>query len=310
MNVPKMSVPKMRTCLIMIAGLAALNVLVGCQGEPSSTAAPNKAVKDYALRGVVREVDVAGNEVVLKHEAIDGYMTAMTMPFTVKQGALPEGLKPGDKVAGTLRVTSEDSEVVELLVTERAPEADQKPVLLLKDVPPLQPGEEVPDFTLTTQEGETLSLSDLRGKVVVLTFIYTRCPLPDVCPLMDRKFRDLSDAIKVLPGWSDQVRLLSVSFDPEHDTPEVLAKHARLNGATPPLWTFAVASHKELQKVAPQLDLMYAPMKTEVIHTLSTSVIDPDGRLVLRQSGMKEGRTWTTGELLKAVKPLLPPLRK
>ncbi|MEO6810816.1 MAG: SCO family protein, partial [Isosphaeraceae bacterium] len=228
----------------------------------------------------------------------------------VKDGALPEGLKPGDKVAGTLRITGEDSEVVELRVTERAPEADPEPVLLSSDVPPLQPGEEVPDFTLTTQEGKTLSLSDLRGKVVVLTFVYTRCPLPDVCPLMDRKFRDLADAINVLPGWSDRVRLLSVSFDPEHDTPEVLAKHARFRGATPPLWTFAVASHEELSKVAAPLGLMYAPMKTEVVHNLSTSIIGPDGRLVLKETGLKEGRAWTTGEFLKAIKPILPPLRK
>jgi protein SCO1/2 len=127
---------------------------------------------------------------------------------------------------------------------------------------------------------------------------------------MDRKFRDLAEAIKALPGWSDRVRLLSVSFDPEHDTPEVLAKHARLKGATPPLWTFAVASHDELQKVAAPLGLMYAPTKTEVVHNLSTSIIGPDGRLALRETGLKEGRAWTTGEFLKVIKPLLPPVIK
>ncbi len=123
----------------------------------------------------------------------------------------------------------------------------------------LEPGEPVPDFAMTTQDGKTLRLSDLRGKVVVLTFIYTRCPLPDFCPLMDGKFAELARTVAAVPGRAEQVRLLSVSFDPEHDTPEVLAKHAKLRGAKPPLWTFAVASHEELRKVAAPLGLTYGP---------------------------------------------------
>ena len=91
-----------------------------------------------------------------------------------------------------------------------------------------------------------MRLSDLRGKVVALTFIYTRCPLPDFCPLMDRKFAELADRIGAVAGRAEHVRLLSVSFDPEHDTPEVLRKHAENLGARPPLWRFAVASHEEL----------------------------------------------------------------
>ncbi len=120
----------------------------------------------------------------------------------------------------------------------------------------------VPDFTMTTQEGRTLALSELRGKVVVLTFIYTRCPLPDFCPLMDRKIKELAGKVDAMPGRAEQVRLLSVSFDPEHDTPEVLRKHAQVQGARPPLWTFAVASHDELAKVAGPLGLMYGPRRT------------------------------------------------
>jgi protein SCO1/2 len=91
----------------------------------------------------------------------------------------------------------------------------------------LEKGDQVPDFAMTTQEGKPLKLSDLRGSVVALTFIYTRCPLPDYCPLMDRKFGELASRIGVIPERAKRIRLISLSFDPEHDTKEVLAKHAQ-----------------------------------------------------------------------------------
>jgi protein SCO1/2 len=154
---------------------------------------------------------------------------------------------------------------------------------------------------MTTQDGSTLSLSDLRGKVVVLTFVYTRCPLPNFCPAMDQKFAQLFNMIKGVPQRADHVRLLSVSFDPEHDTPEALARHARLRGARPPLWTFAVASHAELSKVAPAVGLMYGPTPNEIMHNLTTSVIAPDGTLALRESG----NAWKPEDLFKTVVGLL-----
>ena len=169
----------------------------------------------------------------------------------------------------------------------------------------LEVGESVPDFAMTTQEGETLNLSDLRGKVVALTFIYTRCPLPDFCPLMDRKFEELADRIGAIAGRAEHVRLLSVSFDPEHDTPEVLRKHAENLGARPPLWRFAVASHGELGKVAAPLGLTYGPAAGEIIHNLSTAVIDPQGRLVRIDVGASS-RGWKSADLLKVIYSRIP----
>jgi protein SCO1/2 len=142
-----------------------------------------------------------------------------------------------------------------------------------------------------------LRLSDLRGKVVALTFIYTRCPLPDFCPAMDAKFADLARRLSVVPGRADRVRLLSVSFDPEHDTPTVLAAHAGRRGAAPPLWTFAVASHEELGRVAGPLGLTVAPGSREISHNLRTAVIGPDGRLVR----LEAGRGWDVPEVLRTV---------
>ena len=104
---------------------------------------------------------------------------------------------------------------------------------------------------MTGQDGKTFKLSDLRGEVIVLTFIYTRCPMPEFCPLMDRKFSELAQHVSAFPKRAKEIRLLSLSFDPENDTPEVLRKHAALRGATPPLWSYAVASHEELARIAP-----------------------------------------------------------
>ena len=264
----------------------------------------------------MREVEAKSGLVTIRHEAIPGFMDAMTMPFDVKDREVLDDLRPGDEVEGTLRVVSErgvvkDYELVDLRVTRPAP-APKMTLDLSGGTAQLRPaprslevGEAVPDFAMTTQEGETLKLSDLRGKVVVLTFIYTRCPLPDFCPLMDRKFAELADRIGAVAGRAEHVRLLSVSFDPEHDTPEVLRKHAENLGARPPLWRFAVASHEELGKVAAPLGLTYGPAAGEIIHNLSTAVIDPQGRLVRLDVGASS-RAWKSADFLKVIYSRIP----
>jgi protein SCO1 len=298
--------------------------LCGCgrrAGEPAESvqkpkAAPPKVeVKDYALKGEVRKVVKEGRELVIRHEAIPGFMVAMTMPFKAPKDADLDDFQVGDHVEGTLRVESEngatsDYHLLNLEVSK--PAIAPPPVVVVdeagKTVPVgsptkrLEPGDVVPDFTMTGEDGKTSKLSDLRGHYVVLTFIYTRCPLPDFCPAMDRRFADLAQSLSASPSRSEKVRLVSLSFDPENDTPEVLRKHARIRGATPPLWTFAVASHPELAKIAPPLGLVYGPGKNEIIHNLCTAVIGPDGKLVRLEVGTKNNR-WTTADLLKTLFP-------
>src|SRR5262249_57990521 len=200
--------------------------------------------------------------------------------------SLLDDVRPGDEVEGSLRVEREggevkDYELTDLVVSRPAPPPALKLDLSggspgLSPLPKaLKPGDPGPDFAMTGQDGRPLRLSDLRGKVVALTFIYTRCPLPDFCPRMDRKFAEASSQAAAVTGRADHLRFLSVSFDPEHDTPDVLARHARTQGARPPLWSFAVAPHDQLAKVAPALGLTYGPVKDEIIHNLIVAVIDP-----------------------------------
>ena len=251
------------------------------------------AAKSYKLVGVVRKVDRETGVVSIRHEAIPGFMPAMTMPFDLKGQEILDDLQPGDKVEGTLQVNGDDSKLVDLNITKMATPTAPAPAAK----PVLKAGEPVPDFAMTTLEGKTLRFSDLRGKVVVMTFIYTRCPLPNFCPAQDQRFARLAGLLKAVPQRAEHVRLLSVSFDPEHDTPEVLARHAKLRGASPPLWTFAVASHDELRKVAEPLGLTYGPTPNEIIHNLLVAVVSPDGTL----ARLEPGSSWTPEELFRAV---------
>jgi protein SCO1/2 len=242
-------------------------------------------------------------------------MEAMTMPFHVEDPRALEDLRPGDQVEGKLRVERKNGEVsnyqlLDLAVTKPALAAPlvldlsgKSPVLRARPKQ-LEKGDPVPDFTMTGQDGKSFKLSDLRGHVVLLTFIYTRCPLPDFCPLMDRKFADLAQSIAAFPDRARQVRLISISFDPEHDTPAVLREHARNRGAAPPLWTFAVASHDQLTRVAGPLGLIYGSIKNEISHNLCTAVIDQEGKLARLEIGTQRNK-WTSADLLKTIYSML-----
>jgi protein SCO1/2 len=268
-------------------------------------------VTDYPLSGVVKRVEKELQHVTIDHEAIPGFMDAMAMSFSYDDRALLERLRPGDQVKGTLRVETENGlvsqyQLRDLAVTKAAAKRDVTgPVQPRSGARQLEIGDDVPDFTMTNQEGQALKLSDLRGNVVVLTFIYTRCPLPDFCPLMDRKFSELAEHLRSSPGRARSVRLISLSFDPDHDTVDVLRKHAKIRGAAPPLWSYAVAAHDELAKIAGPLGLFYGPSKDEIAHNLCTAIIDREGKLARLEVGTARNK-WPTISFLKSIYSLIP----
>jgi protein SCO1/2 len=292
-----------------------LPAVAPAKGAGKSSAKGTEAT-DYTLKGAVKKIDLARGSVMIAHEAIPGFMDAMTMPFFYNDRALLESLAPGDSVEGTLHVETTDGavssyELRKLVVVRPA----TRPMILdvskgkvsLREAPKvLEVGQAVPDFSMTTQEGKSLKLSDLRGSVVALTFIYTRCPLPDFCPLMDQKFAALAQRISAIPDRARHVRLISLSFDPEHDTAPVLARHAQARGATPPLWVFAVATHEELNKIGPPLGLFYGPRETEIAHNLCTAIIDSEGKLARLELGTARNK-WENVDLLKSIYSLIPP---
>jgi len=288
----------------------------GPRARQGGRPAPGRVVTDYPLKGVVKRVEKELEHVTIDHEAIPGLMDAMKMRFSFKDHAVLDRLEPGDAVEGTLRVEKEngvvsDYHLRDLAITRPAPlrrlvQGDSTGRVPMGDQPRrLEIGDLVPDFAMTNQDGKMVKLADLRGNVVVLTFIYTRCPLPDFCPLMDRKFSELAQHLGNLPGRARSVRLISLSFDPDHDTPDILRKHAQIRGATPPLWSYAVASHEELAKIAAPLGLLYGPGKDDIAHNLCTAVIDREGRLARLEVGTARNR-WETMSFLKTIYSLIP----
>ena len=285
--------------------MTCLALLSGCHREEAAPAPARRrpvARRPTPSRASSRKVEAGSGEVTIAHEAMPGFMDAMTMPFVVADRSALDDVRPGDEVEGPLVVDFEGGKVRDyrltgLVVTRPSTGGAGGDAPALERPPTLKVGELVPDFAVTTQDGATLRLSDLRGDVVALTFIYTRCPLPDFCPALDTKFAEIARRVSAVPGRADRVRLLSISFDPEHDTPEALRAHARLRGARPPLWRFAVASHEELARVAPSLGLEYAAASGQVVHNRVAAVIGPDGRLARLESG----GTWTPDELVRSI---------
>jgi protein SCO1/2 len=269
------------SAVLLLAAAAA-----ACQHRPLA--------HEYRIEGQILAVNAATQEVTLRHEDIPGLMGAMTMPFKVRPSAILAGTQPGDLVNGTLVVTPTASYLTALTTVGSMPLPGAIPG---PSVPVLEPGQTVPEATLVDQDGRSRPLSAFRGRTLVLTFIYTRCPLPDYCPLMDRHFATLQRAIAAHAALRGRVQLLSVSFDPEHDTPPVLKAHARALRADPAVWTFATATPKTMDEVAGEFGVFVsrtAGADGPITHSLRTAIVDPDGRLVK----IYDGNAWTPDQVL------------
>lgn len=249
----------------------------------------------YELRGQILAVDRAAATLTIRHEDIPGFMPGMTMPFRVKDPTLIDGRMPGDLVRATLVVENTDAYLTVVEKTGWAPVEGVVPPALGVDL--LEPGDLVPDQAFLNQDGRTIALTAFRGRALVLTFIYTRCPFPTFCPLMDRQFKAIQERLAGDPILAGRVRLLSVSFDPDYDTPAVLRAHGERLGADPAVWTFATADRTSVDRFGTRFGLTVARNAADpldITHSLATAVIDPDGRLV----AIHRGNTWTTDELV------------
>jgi protein SCO1 len=271
-----------------VAALVVSAIAAGCaRGE--------REVKEYELTGQVLAVDPARQEITIRHEDIPQFMPGMTMAFRVREPELLAGRVPGDLVAATLVVTGED---VHLRRLERTGSA---PVPVDAATPPrvLAPGDEVADATFVDQTGAERTLAGWRGHALAVTFTYTRCPLPNFCPLIDRQFGRVQQLIGT--GSTGTVQLLSVSVDPEYDRPPVLAAHAQSLDADPAMWVFLTGDGEVIRRFASQFGVSIistAETPDEVVHNLRTAVIDPDGRLVT----IFGGGDWDPADLAQALR--------
>jgi protein SCO1 len=256
--------------------------------------------RQYELKGQVLAVDAEKRTLTIRHDDIEGFMPAMTMPFTVRDARLLEGRLPGDLVRATLVVSDTEAYLtsVERVGHVELTEAEPPPGAA---APIAVAGDEAPDADLVDETGRPRRLSDWRGSVVAVTFIYTRCPVPNFCPLMDRNFLAVQRALDADPHLGRRARLLSVSFDPEFDTPEILAAHARRLGADPARWSFVTGARDQLDPFAARFGVTTIrddATDWEIVHNLRTAVIDPQGRIVTVFSGNE----WTPTELLQVMR--------
>ena len=276
-----------------IATLAA--VLLLCTATACRRTPPGQ---EYEVKGQIVSVDPAKGEVLLDHQDIKNFMPAMTMVYKVEDPALLQGKEPGDLITATLVVNETTAHLSTMNKTGHAELKSPPPGPVVNGADLLTEGDEVPDNVLVDETGKDLPIFALRGHRIALTFIYTRCPVPDFCPLMDRHFADLQGQIAKNKDLDD-VRLVSVTFDPDFDTPMVMAMHAKAVGANPTYWHFLTGTRPQVMDFARRFGILSEPGDaTSFVHNLRTAVIDPKGRIVKIYSG----NMWTPAELVADLK--------
>ena len=258
--------------LALLLSLAA----AACHGTGQGDQVP---VRRYHLKGTVVQVDKAQQHLVIDHEEIPGFMGAMTMPYPVADAATLERVSPGDQITADVVVSDNQIRLENVVVVKKGDGKSAPPGAELQ--PSEQPGP-VPDFALVNQDGERIHLGQYRGKSVLLTFIYTRCPLPDYCPLMTHNFAEIEKALVNSPELYAKTQLLSISFDSQHDTPAVLRNYAKAfvadRGArTFAHWEFATVPAAEKSALTKFFDVFVTEEQGQITHSLSTAIISPDG---------------------------------
>jgi protein SCO1/2 len=268
----------------------------------TSCARPEPA-RRYELTGQILAVQQERSELTIRHDDIPGFMPAMTMTYRVEPTSLLNGRAPGELVAATLEVDDTEGRLVAITHRGQAavPESANQIAMAssLLDV-----GDPVPDAAFIDQTDRRRSFSEWRGALTLVTFIYTRCPLPNYCPLMDQNFATLQGALAEDPVLRGQVKLVSISFDPEHDTPAVLAAHAARRRADPAVWTFLTGDRVTIDRFAGTfgVGVLRTDGAAEITHNLRTTLVGRDGRVLKIYSGSD----WTPGTVLSDLRAAQP----
>ena len=276
----------------------------GCSkgGPESEAAAAPVAERSFQTRGVIREVMADARTAVIRHEDIPGYMPPMTMELNVRNPDEVRALKAGDTIEFRLNVNGQTHwiDAVRKVAAATAAVAVEKPTNTVPShlEPMLEVGAPFPDVTLLDEDGQTFRLSDHRGKAVALTYVFTRCPLPDFCPRMGQQFASARRNLKASTGATNW-QLISISFDAANDTPAVLKRYAgNYRGSDADRWLFSAAEPKEVGLMAGKIGLTVVAETGSFSHNLRTVVLDTRGRLHKRF----DGNLWTGAELATAIR--------
>jgi protein SCO1 len=300
--------------------VAAALIVCGCKNNPTvnDDSKANDDRKAFQVKGVIKELKPNGKTAVIAHETIPDYMDAMTMDFDVKDPRELAGLNPGDAVSFQMVVTKDDGwiEKVRKLAPAAPTNASQRitinstngtnagPLSFRRSpiVEPLNPGDAIPDYKFTNEFGAPTALAQFKGQALAFTFIFTRCPFPTFCPRMSQNFQKAQKELKSLPGGPKNWTLLSISFDPEFDTPARLKKYAEPYNIDTNHWQFVTSDLWTIDGITGQFGLTFYRDTPGGLpqHNLRTVVIDARGRV----HKVFVGNEWTTeefvGEMVKA----------
>lgn len=299
-------------CKILLALWCGVSLLAlsGCRGKQPAVQPGADAygltgkVQTYPLKGIVVSTNPAAGEVSIDSERIPGFMDPMIMPYKLSPPNIAGELHPGDHITAVLHVSDTGQSVLDQVVITAQAKPDYVPSVIY-NVP--KPGQAVPNFQFLNQSNKVIHIDQFRGKVLLVTFIYTRCPLPDYCVRMSRNFAQIDHTLAKDPALYAKTHLLSVSFDPSYDTPKVLRSYGgaytgKYSKETFSHWDFAAPPKAELETVAKFFDVGITPGKAQTLtHSLSTVVIAPDGKIV----SWYPSNTWKPSSLIQDVKRTL-----
>jgi protein SCO1/2 len=292
-NPPSISIlPMQRILLTACVALA----LLGCERSANS----DKGAEHYDTRGVVRGFSPDRSTIEIQHEDIPGFMPSMTMPFVARDPKEISNLKTGDAISFRMVVTQKDFwiENVQKIRRDEVRVAEPKqtsPASTNRDAR-LKDGDQMPPFSLTNQNGERISLDTFHGQSFVLTFVFTRCPLPNFCPRMSNNFEELQAAIKNGAGTLGTTRLLSITLDPEYDRPKILSEYAAFHHTDSKIWTFATGDGNEIDSLTRAFSVYRQNEGGTISHGLATALINGDGRI----ERIWRGNGWTPAEVIEA----------
>jgi protein SCO1/2 len=280
----------------------------GCKKVAPVAPASSGITKSFKIRGKVLATDVAAGKITLDHEAVPGFMDAMIMPYKLADPSIMSELHPGDRITADVLVDQIDADpaggyknarLTNIVVVAQS-KPDYKPAVQFH-VPAA--GDQVPNFALLNQSGKTIHLDQFNGKVVLMTFIYTRCTLADFCPRMSRNFAEIDKALQGDPALYEKTHLLSVSFDPAYDTPAVLKSYGgaytgNYTNEKFEHWDFAAPPADELPAMTQFFDVGVTPDGKALAHSLSTVLIGKDGKVI----AWYPTNDWVPRDMVTAVK--------
>ncbi len=284
----------------------------GCGDRPASSASASSAAsatasspnaKKYIVVGQILVVSEDKKTVSIKHQDIVNYMPAMTMTFPVATAELMKDRVPGELVTAVLEVTPAVGQLVEITHTGNAPLPDRTNVASLA-AGVLEPGQHAPDSALIDQHNKRRSFGEWKGQPTLMTFIYTRCPMPNFCPLMDRNFATIQRAGRADAALAGKFKLVSVSFDPDFDTPAVMRAHATKLAADTNVWTFLTADRLTVERFAAKFGVGIVrdgSAPDDITHNLRTVLIGADRKIIKIYHGSEWSTTAVLNDLRAAV---------